>query len=224
MSKGGQRQTAKVEVQALDQQLVRLDELMQENNKLYEHQLKNEFDHYEEQKKLIESMRTKARFSSPESMTRLRSAKRKLHANSPIQKQPRLGSMNTMKLGEEHKSTRLPAFGPFKQKKSNFNAQKQSANPLNFNDRKMVASGSMKWTDQFSPDGRGKTTILQLNNENQRRVETALGHRPAIDDSFQGQTPQTAGAKKRVTGLEVTGNTMENPNRYRFLRKDYQLG
>jgi hypothetical protein len=103
-------------VDELQQQLNRLDELMKENHKLYENQLKNEFEHYEEQKQLIESMRMKAKVTTSDSMPRLRSAKKRV--TSPSKKQVRPNSLVTMKLADDYRTTKLPDFGPFKQKKS----------------------------------------------------------------------------------------------------------
>lgn len=119
-------------INGLQQQLNRLDEMMRENHKLYENQLKNEFDHYEEQKQLIESMRTKAKMTASDSMPRLRSAKRRV--GSPVKKQGRPSSLVTMKLPDDNRASKLPDFGPFKHK----NALPQKnfpINALNFNDR-----------------------------------------------------------------------------------------
>ena len=64
------------EIEGLNTQLNRLDELLNENNKLLSEQLKSEFDHYEEQKHLLNNINTKTRVASSDSMTRLRSAKK----------------------------------------------------------------------------------------------------------------------------------------------------
>lgn len=125
------------DVHGLDNQLAKLEEMMMDNNRLYEDQLKNEFDHYEEQKQLISSMRQKSRLTSPDSMPRLRSAKRRAQV-SPNQQKARQSSMIPQKLIDDPKISKLPSFGPFTKKRSYYNPKGKVPQPLNFNDRKMA--------------------------------------------------------------------------------------
>lgn len=63
------------EAEGLDQQLLRLDEMLQENNQFLEENLNDEFNKYEEKNKFLESIKRKAKMGGNESVARLRSAK-----------------------------------------------------------------------------------------------------------------------------------------------------
>ena len=65
------------DVEYLETQMSKLEDIMNDNYRMYQSHFKNEFEHYEEQKNMIKSMQTKARLTSPDSMPRLKSAKKR---------------------------------------------------------------------------------------------------------------------------------------------------
>ncbi|CAI2381969.1 unnamed protein product [Moneuplotes crassus] len=175
--------TINYEAEGLDLQLIRLDQLLNENNSLLEEKLKNEFDVYEERNALLSSVRKKSKLPASDSMKRLRSAKMRKDAMSPGLKSGK--GHQTSSKPRDSTISKLPAFGPFKSSDNKYHQshiQNQS-----FNDRKILTNKSMRWTDHFSPErgqnfkSKNKTTILTLNPPKHRRVESAIGRRTVVN-------------------------------------------
>mmetsp|Transcript_38129 Transcript_38129/g.43752 ORF Transcript_38129/g.43752 Transcript_38129/m.43752 type:complete len:96 (-) Transcript_38129:75-362(-) len=75
-----------------------------------------------------------------------------------------------MRLGEEHKFSKLPDFGPFQPKQSIFHSSKPTVGQLSFNERKistgkLMPSHSIKWANGLSP------TEGQKKAENRKALE-----------------------------------------------------
>ena len=99
---------------------------------------------------------------------------------SPTPKHSRLSSIQNR--DQDASNIKLPSFGSFKHK-SKFGNNKQQ--PLNFNKRKLTSSSNMKLGDQFSPIHGKKLSVLQLNIQGQRKVESAFGNRGLNNSSYK---------------------------------------
>jgi hypothetical protein len=62
-------------IKGLDEQLFKLDRILTDNNRLIEDQLKTDFNRYEEKNKMLTSIQSKSKLTSPSRMIRLKSAK-----------------------------------------------------------------------------------------------------------------------------------------------------
>ena len=112
----------------------------------------------------------------------------------------------------------MPSFGPFKHKGSVFSPNRGQKSHVA--DKKLAHCSTMKWTDQLSPDHSGKTSALQLNTNDQRRVETAMGKRHANNSSFRTSINDPSTTKKNPK-IQVQGSAFEKPNKYTMLKKNF---
>jgi hypothetical protein len=75
----------------------------------------------------------------------------------------------------------------------------------------------MKWGNQFSPKLKPKPSIFQLNKANQRRVETALGHRNQKEASSQ-ESFENSGVfshnEQKIKGLRFTLFDFKSPKNH----------
>ena len=157
-------------------------------------------------------------------MTRLKSAtKRPVVSPNP----GNVGqSLASMKLADEIRISKYPDFGPFKNKDSMY-LENTNIMP-SFNDRKLVSSNSLKWTESFSPSAKHHSNFINMNKNRQRKVESALSKHRKNTSSFTRPSlnepsllPQTINKNQR--DLKVTGKIIKKPNaqKYTFLKQEY---